>query len=129
MVQMQILTGKKAGRIFVARRFPWRIGRATGADLRLEEDGIWDSHLELSLSLPEGFTISLQPDALATVNGRSFQQIRLRNGDLLEIGAVKIRFGLSDTRLCNLRWREGLTWFFLIALLLGQVVIIYWLIR
>ena len=129
MIQLQILSGKKAGTDSVARRFPFHIGRSSAADLCLEEDGIWDQHLELDLITPGGFVLSAQPNALATVNGQPVQQIILRNGDLIEIGSLKIRFWLSATRQIGLRFREWLTWSALVLLSAGQVCLIYWLLK
>ena len=129
MVQLQILSGKQAGTDSVARRFPFRVGRAGSADLCLEEDGIWDQHLELNLITPEGFVLSAQPNALATVNGQRVEQTLLRNGDLIEIGSLKMRFWLSATRQIGLRFREWLTWGALVLLSIGQVCLVYWLLR
>lgn len=127
MVQLTILNGKKAGTSWSARRLPVQIGRASVCDLALEEEGIWEKHLEISLRVGEGFVASVPPDVLASVNGCLIQQNLLRNGDLIEIGAIRILFGLAPTRQRSLRWREALTWFGLAALCLGQVGLIYWL--
>jgi len=61
------------------------------------------------------------------VNGQRVQEAVLRNGDLIEAGSVKMRFGLSPAPQHSLRLREGLTWFALAVLCLGQVALIYWL--
>ncbi len=129
MIQLQILSGKQAGTDLVARRFPFRIGRASPADLRLEEDGIWNQHLELNLIIPDGFVLNAQPNALATINGQRVERALLRNGDLIEIGSLKMRFWLSANRQIGLRFREWLTWGTLVLLSLGQVCLIYWLLR
>jgi pSer/pThr/pTyr-binding forkhead associated (FHA) protein len=129
MIQLQILTGKQAGTDLVARRFPFRIGRTAPADLCLAEDGIWDQHLELNLIAPDGFVLRAQPNALATVNGQRVEQTLLRNGDLIEIGSLKMRFWLSAARQIGLRFREWLTWGSLVLLAIGQVCLVYWLLR
>jgi hypothetical protein len=127
VVQLRILNGKKAGVDWTARRFPVRIGRAAACDLSLEEEGIWDFHLELSIDPCQGILLSVQPDAFAAVNGQPVQQVVLRSGDLIEIGALQVRFGLSATRHRGLRLREILTWLALGALCAGQIALIYWL--
>jgi hypothetical protein len=66
-------------------------------------------------------------NALATLNGGRLQCSWLRPGDLLEMGAVKLRISLSETRQQSLKGREFLTWLFLILLCLGQIALIYWL--
>jgi pSer/pThr/pTyr-binding forkhead associated (FHA) protein len=127
VVHLTILNGKKAGTEWIARRFPVRIGRASACDLRVDEDGVWDQHLDLNLHPAEGFVLSAQPEVFATVNSESIQQTLLRNGDVIGIGAVQLRFALSPTRHRGLRLREALTWLALAGLCLGQVALIYWL--
>lgn len=125
MVQFKIVSGKMAGSEKVARHFPFRIGRAASADLRIEDDGVWDEHLELSFLSGEGFLLTARPNALAAINGQSFQQQVLRNGDSIEIGALKIRFWLSETRQSSLRLREWLTWAAFAMILALQLFLIY----
>ena len=91
MVQLKILSGKKAGTAWVARRFPVRIGRSAGADLQLEESGVWDEHLQLDFQHGEGIVLSAQPNALVTVNGQAVQQTVLRNGDAIVETAILAR--------------------------------------
>jgi pSer/pThr/pTyr-binding forkhead associated (FHA) protein len=129
VIQLKILTGKKAGILWVARRFPVGIGRAPGNDLQLEEQGVWDKHLELQLRAGEGFVLSCEPSAITAINGQSSQRAVLANGDLLQIGSVKMEFWLGETQQRGLRWREWLTWALIAAISLGQVALIYWLLR
>jgi pSer/pThr/pTyr-binding forkhead associated (FHA) protein len=97
------------------------------ADFRLDDDGVWDQHLELDVRTDEGAVLSAASNAFTAVNGNPVQQSVLRNGDLIEIGSVRILFGLSPTRQYSLYLREALTWLALAALGLTQVGIIYWL--
>ena len=128
MLQLKILNGRQAGAELVARRFPFRIGRAPDADLRLEEDGVWDWHLQIELRPDEGFVLSVLPGAVASVGNQPVQQeALLRNGDQIELGAARLQFGLTSTRHRSLALREVLTWMALALLCLGQVALIYWL--
>jgi len=127
VVQLIVLTGKRAGTQAVARRFPFAVGRAVQAGLVLEDDGVWDRHLEIDLRSPDGALLKASPEALTIVNGESVREAVLHNGDILELGSVKLRFGLSPTRQRSLRLREALTWIALAALCLAQVALIYWL--
>ena len=129
MVQLKILSGTKAGDTFVARRFPVRIGRSPKAELRLEEDGVWDQHAELDCNPASGFVFSTLSDALVTVNGEPTQRTVLRNGDAICLGSLRLQFWLGQTRQVGLRFREGLTWIALAAISLGQVALIYWLVH
>ena len=125
MVQLKVFSGKQAGTATLARRFPFVVGRNRAADLCLEQDGIWDRHLELHLQIPDGFLLKAHPRALTSVNGQPVQQAFLRNGDLIEVGPLKIQFWLSETRQRGFLTREFLTWFALAALCAGQIILIY----
>ena len=50
MLQICVLSGRKAGTVCVARRFPFGIGRTASMDLCLEDDGVWNRHLLLALT-------------------------------------------------------------------------------
>ena len=69
------------------------------------------------------------PDALVTVNHQPAQVVRLRNGDLLEFGSVRMQFWLAETRQRGLRFRECLVWLLIALVSLGQIAVIYWLLR
>jgi pSer/pThr/pTyr-binding forkhead associated (FHA) protein len=129
MVQLSVVSGKTAGTSLVVRRFPVRIGRSPDAHLRLEENGVWDNHLQLVLHRAEGFIMETAPNALAAVNGHQAQRAVLRNGDIIEIGSARIQFWLSETRQGGLRLREGLIWAGIAAISLGQIALVYWLLR
>ncbi len=129
MVQFKVLSGKLAGTERVARQFPFRIGRSAAADLRLEEAGVWDEHLEVTFDPASGFVLTAHPNAIAAINGQPFQRAVLRNGDAIEIGALRIRFWLAETRQASLRVREWLTWTGFTLITAGQLGLIYWLIR
>ncbi|MBI4662484.1 MAG: FHA domain-containing protein [Verrucomicrobia bacterium] len=127
MIQLRFLTGKLAGSVQSVERFPCAIGRNASSDLRVEDAGVWDRHLELDLDLLHGFTLRTSPDAFVCVNGQRIEQAVLKNGDLLEFGGVKIQFWLNQTRQRSLRTREFVTWAMFVLLSLGQVALIYWL--
>ena len=93
MVQFDILSGKQAGTRTVARHFPFRIGRAAGNELRLEDDGVWDRHLTIEFNPQTGFSLDTASEALATVNGAAVQSMMLRNGDTITAGSVKTSSG------------------------------------
>ena len=129
MVQLKILSGKRAGNTWVARRFPVRIGRSAAADLQLEEVGVWDEHLLLDLNRDKGIVLSAEPNAPASVNGQPVSQTVLRNSDTIEVGSLRMQFWLSETCQAGLRFREGLTWAAIAAISIGQVGLIYWLLH
>lgn len=129
MVQLQISEGPLASQPQEIRRFPFRIGRAPGADLRLEAAGVWDQHLELDFDPAQGFTLAALPPALATVNGWPIEAVILRNGDTIEIGSQKLRFWIGATKQSTLHIPESLVWIALVSVTAAQIGLILWLLR
>jgi pSer/pThr/pTyr-binding forkhead associated (FHA) protein len=129
MVQLKILSGNSAGTAWLSRRFPVRIGRATDDDLSLADPGVWEHHLRLELVPAQGFRLTVRPDALASVNGQAVQQAMLRNGDTMEIGGATLQFWLAEVRQAGFRWREWVTWAGIGLICLGQVFLVYLLLR
>lgn len=125
MVQLDISSRTKSGAVWLARGFPFVAGRAAGSDLVLDHPGVWDRHFEVSLRMPEGFTLKVLPRATVSVNGQTVETVILRNGDLIELGGLKIRFALQAAVQASLRTREALTWLAFGGLALGQLLVIY----
>jgi pSer/pThr/pTyr-binding forkhead associated (FHA) protein len=128
VVQLQLLTGDQRGKIFRSAHFPIRAGRAPESDLPLDEPGVWQRHFLIDWC-EEGLVLRSEQDALLSVNDAPAQHALLRNGDIITLGASKIRFSLSPVRQSSLAPREWLTWMALGALCLGQVALVYELIR
>jgi pSer/pThr/pTyr-binding forkhead associated (FHA) protein len=129
MIELHILAGKKAGSQSVVRRFPFRIGRASGNDLQLNDDGAWDQHLTLEFHRREGFKLAAAQNALVMINNQPVQVALLRNGDVITLGSAKLQFWLAAARQRGLWLRERFVWALLAAVVLGQFVLIYRLIR
>lgn len=128
MVQLQLLSGHQSGAVFRFSHFPIRAGREPGLDLPLDEPGVWQRHFLIDWR-SEGLVLEVEPQALLNVNDASVQRAVLRNGDILILGALKIRFSLTPVRQASLALREWLTWIALGVLCLGQIALVYWLIR
>jgi pSer/pThr/pTyr-binding forkhead associated (FHA) protein len=118
-----------AGTSWMARRFPVRIGRGPECDLKLDDPGVWDQHLLLQLHRAAGFSLKTAPNALAQVNGQPISEISLRNGDCIELGAVRIQFWLAPVRPGSLGLRQALTWGMIAAAVLSQIAILYYLLQ
>lgn len=129
MVQLNVISGKKAGAQIVTRRFPFRIGRAARNQLQLDDDGIWDSHLIIGINKGEGFTVTTTGNAITTVNNQPIESARLGNGDIITLGLAKIQFMLAPPRQRGLRTREFFVWTLIAAISAAQIALVYWLIR
>ncbi len=129
MLQLEILSGKQAGFLWDARRFPVRVGRAAGNDLQIEEDGMWDEHLRVELKQGEGFVITAHPGALLSVNQSPVETARLRNGDIITAGSARIAFRLSQTKQRGLKLREVFVWLVIAGITVSQLALIGWLLR
>ncbi len=129
MFQFRVLSGKMAGAETLARHFPFRIGRAPDAELRLEGGGVWGDHLEIRLNADGFAELTSKAEALTLVNGVRVAQAVLHNGDLLELGEVRLQFWLSPVQQYGLAFREITTWLSLGAAVLVQAGLVWWLLR
>ena len=118
-----------AGDIQVVRRFPFDIGRAADNDLCLDAAGIWDHHFMLEFKKNEGFTLQTFETAFAAINDQPQTSARLRNGDIISFGSVKIQFWLAPARQRGLRLREFSVWLLIAAVTAFQFILIYWLLK
>jgi hypothetical protein len=109
MIQLCILSGRMAGDTPVVRHFPFRIGRAPGNDLCLDEAGF----------------LHTAPDAFVAINEQPQTSARLRNGDILSFGSAKIQFWLAAPRQRGLHWSEVFFWTLLAAVTGFQFFLIF----
>ena len=125
MVQIQILNGAKAGTRWVAGPLPFSVGRSAEDSLRLDDAGVWEHHCRVELREDHRAALVAAPDALTAVNGQPTQDIVLRNGDIIELGSLRLQFGFTPTSHRSLRLREITTWVAFALLALTQVALIY----
>ena len=83
----------------------------------------------MELNPAKSFCLTVQPDAIASVNGQPTTQAFLRNGDTIQLGVVKLQFWLDRARQKSLRLPEAFTWAAFLAVTLAQVLLVYWLLR
>jgi len=105
------------------------VGRSSNAGLKLEDPGVWDEHFTIHLGPDAQLEMHSGPGATSYLNGTPLETSVLRNGDLIKIGAVEMRFGLSPTRQRSFVARELFVWVGLTVISLGQVALIYWLLQ
>lgn len=128
MVRLEILSGKQAGFHTEARHFPFRVGRQADCQLQLDEDGVWAQHFEITSSRESGFKLVPQSGALVMINQQPVPEARLKSGDIITAGAVRLLFGLSATKQRGLRWREWLVWALVLGVTATQIALIIWLV-
>ena len=124
MLQFRAVSGSKRATVWEAAAFPVLIGRAASAGIRLEEAGVWDQHAQVFFDAEEGFILNSGEGAVTRVNGEAVQQARLRNGDVIELGSVKLQCWLSEVKRQNLIWRERMVWAMLIIVTVLQLILI-----
>jgi pSer/pThr/pTyr-binding forkhead associated (FHA) protein len=129
VIELKILTGKQAGAIAVARRFPFQLGRQAGAGLSLDDPGLFERHAEIQLGPRYRLFLQAHPSAITSVNGEVVERSELRNGDIIQCGSVQVQFGLSAPRQRGFVLREALTWMAIGGLGFAQVGLIYWLLE
>lgn len=132
MVTLQVRThsGGLLPPAYFLDRFPIVIGRSKTADVVLEEPGVWDRHAEIILDPSAGFQVRTFPNAPSRVNGEPIVENRvLRNGDVIDVGSVKLQFWLAQAKQRDLRLREALTWIGFGMVAAGQIWLIYWLVK
>ena len=129
MIDLHVLSGKKAGSRVGVSHFPFNIGRTSQNDLLLEDDGVWDRHLTLEFRQKDGFYAVTTANAIATVNGKQVEKSRLRNGDTITLGSAKLQFWLAPAPQRGLGLRENLFWALLILVTAAQFILIFAFLR
>jgi predicted component of type VI protein secretion system len=129
MVQFQLLSGNKAGTVWVARHFPVRVGRSSESDLQIEDVGVWQDHFTVQLIPDEGFVVLPSSQGVVTVNGAPTQRAVLRHGDRIAAGSTEMRFWLAPTRQRPIWWRQTMPWVLLAVVTAAQVLLMNWLAR
>jgi predicted component of type VI protein secretion system len=101
-------------------RLPCVIGRAHVCDLRLEAAGVWDRHLEISLTQDQGFHLRTLSGGGVILNGAQTETGRVRNGDRIELGGLSLRFWLAPVRARSNRAGDAVFWCICLAVLVGM---------
>lgn len=125
MVELFILKGKMAGKRFYVSQFPFLVGRDPKAHLVIEEDGLWHKHFLIEKGPNKSFYLRTLDDATVIIDSEFKNEAELKNGDIIEIGELKIRFSLSPTHLKYVQIREILLWICIILLVLIEGLLMF----
>ena len=127
MFQFEVLSGKQAGGLWLARRFPVRLGRSRESDLRVEEPGVYDAHAAFAFDEHRHLQLHVLEPATAAVNDEPTRLRALRNGDVLRFGSVTLRLWLAPVRQRGLRLGEALLWLLWFGVAIAQLALLRWL--
>jgi len=102
--------GLDSAGVFASKGTPFSVGRR-GADLVLGEPGIWDRHLVIEKGKDRRFVVVPQPPATVVMAGKVLAgATSLHNGDVLELGLIRLQFRISATKQRRLVALETITW-------------------
>lgn len=97
-------------------RIPFSVG-SQDADWMPGGYGVWAKHLIIDQDSDRRFILVPQPPASVMLEGKPVEEpTRLRNGDWMELGSLRLQFRLTATRQKSLRSLELMTWAGLITL-------------
>jgi pSer/pThr/pTyr-binding forkhead associated (FHA) protein len=127
MIELRILAGTQAGGQWSSRHFPVRIGRHPDSDFVLDDPGVWDRHLEINHDPASGFHMTPLSEGAVIVNQQAVESAILKNGDTFTLGSAVIQFWIAPAKQRRFRVLEWTLWLGLLALCIGEVVLIRWL--
>jgi len=128
LAQLAVLDNHSKSLPIMRADLPVRIGRAADCQLRLEEIGVWDYHVELDLDRDDSFLLRPASEASTLVNDEPLKERhKLANGDTIILGDTKVQFLIGPVRQQLSGTRETLCWMVLTAFMAAQVWLIRWL--
>ena len=107
------------------QHFPCRIGRSSSDDIVIEDAGVWSSHATLQISSTLEIECISNPSSITRINGKPVTWATLHNGDLLELGAVRMWAFLAPAPLPSSRLREAVFWVVVILVLVAQMLLMF----
>ena len=126
MVELVVLTGPQSGSQLAVPRLPARVGRSREADVQLSGPGVWDRHFDL-VATPEGrVAIRTLGEARVVIDSVSVAEQTLRNGELLEVGGIQVRFLMVESRQRPLTARETFVWSLAAIVVCLQGYLVWW---
>jgi len=89
---LTLLTGNAAGSEFSLASARYRVGRAEGSDIRLDDPSVSAEHASVELG-PDGFGIrDLASTNGVHVNGAAVEACALKHGDRIAIGTCELQY-------------------------------------
>ena len=126
LAQLTILSDNGKRHNLEANHFPVLIGRDAKCGVQLKAKGVWKRHVMLDLGKEGGFVLRPEKDASTLINNESLKSARrLRNGDIISVGSVKLQFWLGRPRQRSMEGREFVFWLMMYVILVVQAWLIW----
>jgi predicted component of type VI protein secretion system len=123
-LQFEQRAGSQAGTQWVARRFPFQIGRSASSDLKLKDAGVFEEHAWVERQDAGRVIIRPVGAAIVSLNGSAITESPLQSGDTITLGGAELRVWLAPVRQRARAGSELLFWTFWIAVLVSQFALI-----
>ena len=127
MFRLTVLEGKRRGQHFDIPSYPFVVGNNVEADLRMPDVGVWNNHVAIELEAGGEPHLKRLGEGVVSVNADQATFSKLRNGDLIVVGAAVFRFSLSPAPLKNLGRILVVVWFVVGAVMLLELFCIAFL--
>ena len=127
MFRLTVLEGKRKGQHFDITSYPFVVGNNVEADLRMPDLGVWSNHAAIELEDGGEPHLKRLGDGVVSVNAKPSTFSKLRNGDMIAVGAAVFRFSSSPASLKNLGRLPVLVWFVVGAVVLLELFCIAFL--
>ena len=91
-VSLEVIEGVNNGLTFDIENKTITIGRADASDLKLTDEYVSNKHCQIVFRDDHFTVIDLQSLNKTKINGNTFQQRNLEDGDIISLGKTKIKF-------------------------------------
>jgi pSer/pThr/pTyr-binding forkhead associated (FHA) protein len=124
VIQLRVINRETQRLDVIARRFPFTVGRSPENNLQLELPGVQQKHFTINLNPASSFEIAANDkNYLLSINDAPVISATLKNGDLIGIGALKVRFNLSPASQSTYKIREAVFWMAFAGLFIVQLIL------
>ncbi len=121
---LRVLTGLHAGKVVRIGHFPFSVGRG-GADLNLNDQGVWAEHFRIVLEPDLRLRLICRPEATVRVGDVSMNEWLFKVGETFVCGGVKLSLERENTGQASQRWNERFLWLVLIAILAVEMMLVW----
>lgn len=126
MIEITILSGPDSGRRLAVGSLPCRFGKSAGLAGSFRGPGVWDEHFEVVSGESGTPHVQVLGEARVCVDSQLVQNVRVRDGLVLEVGGIRLLLGIQPAQHGSLIWREVSLWGAFGLVLLIQVWAMWW---